>query len=923
LPDTLLTTKFFIPALRKGLVPRSRLLKVLNKSLDLPVTILTAPPGFGKTTLLAEWIRSLQETAAAAPIGCAWLSLDGEDNTLARFWTYAVTSLENAIPPSPQAPALSEIKDLLASSAPPFQVFLTILINQLSQVPQPLLLVLDDFHTILDAAVADSLAFLVDHSPPNLHVVISSRTDPPLPVGRWRARGQVNSLRAQDLRFTLDEAAKFLNGSMGLPLSRENMEELDQRTEGWAAGLQMAAFALQDQDGPGMARSISAFSGRHHVLLDYFSDEVLQRQPPRIQRFLLHTSVLDRMCAGLCAAVLDGSQDAGHPPMTAAEAQAQLEYLERANLFVVSLDTERRWYRYHHLFADLLRARLREAVGLAGEADLLSRASRWHLRDGYLAEAVNLALQARDFDLAASIMESPAQSMRIWESGEVAVILKWTQELPPEVTRKHLWLRLYQSRSLFYTGQADAAEEIVNEIEQEIRRDPGPERGIIPQKEMLLGMVLSHKARYASLRDQATTAREIARHALEVLPPAEIGARSFVFPTLALSAYRMGDAEEAARLFEETAQTTRRAGSRFSTLGNMTNLAVTRLSQGMLNESIRITRLAIQEGMIHGVHLPESGWPCYPLAEALYEQNHLEEAAQTITEGLRLVEEGKLTNYFGQMPAVLARIQMALGRVDEAGATMEAALAAARRSTVAFYISEIEAYQARLWVQMGDLRRALVWAEAYQARPKAERLCEIEEITLGEVLQAAGQSVKARDRLLPLGEDARRRGRGGREIQIRLILALCAHDLGDHQTARADLERAIHLGAPEGYMRAFLNLGEPLRRLIAAWLLRAVEPNADRQAQLYREWRPYVDHLCAVFPQPRTGPSGLSIPESLTPRELQVLQLLCQGLSNQEIADHFVLSLPTVKKHIGNIFGKLEVTSRTQAAARARDLGLV
>jgi LuxR family maltose regulon positive regulatory protein len=946
LPELLLSTKFFIPPTRPGLVTRPRLLKSLGNALGLPLTILTAPPGFGKTTLLAEWanyVKTFERPNVLTLL--AWLSLDSDDNGLARFWTYTIAALQKAmgssLRESPESPVLAEVQGLLAGTPPPFQIFLTLLINEISTILLPVVLILDDYHVIQDPGISESVAYLVDHIPANLHLVIASRTDPPLPLGRWRARGQLNSLRAQELRFSQDEAVEFLNGTMGLSLSQENVAELDQRTEGWAAGLQMAAFALQDEDEAGAARAIQAFSGRHHFLLDFFTGEILARQPEEIQQFLLRTSVLDRMCGPLCDAVLgtgklvdwetgklvDWSPLPNLPiyqptnlPINQSPSQKTLEYLERANLFVIPLDTERRWYRYHHLFNDLLLARLRQSSGQAREADLRRRAALWYSTQGHLSEAIHQAMQAQAYELAANLIENPAQFIRIFESGEVAKILKWTQELPPEVIRKHLWLMLYQSRSLFYTGQAGAAEAILNDIELEIRS--GPE--IVPQNNLLLGLVLAHKARYASVRDQVTAAREIAQQALKILPPGEIGARSFVFPTLALSAYRMGDVKEAATLFEETAQITRRAGSRFQTIGNLTNLAVTRLAQGMLAEVIRITRQAIQEGMIQGIRLPESGWPCYPLAEALYEQNQLAEAEQTITEGLRLVEEGKLTNYFGQMPALLARIQFALGREEEAQATMESALDQARQTTVAFYVSEIEAFQAQIWIQTGALPRAVRWAEIYQDRPKMERLCEIEEMTLAEVLLASGRVEEALSLLPAMAADAQARGRTGREIPFRALLALAHRALGDEQQARAELERALGLGEPEGYLRPFLRLGEPM----ADYLRLFVKGIAPEKAGGYRVNRGYIHRILAAFPQEKIaghqqGRQHPQLIEPLTSREMDVLRLLADGLSNREIAGRLYLSPNTLRVYTTNLYAKLDVHNRTQAVTRARDLGIL
>ncbi|RPI80553.1 MAG: hypothetical protein EHM41_22495, partial [Chloroflexi bacterium] len=415
MPEQLLATKFFIPPIRTGLVSRPRLMKTLENALRLPLSIITAPPGFGKTTLITEWLQSVQKSQSTPPHCIAWVSLDPDDNTISRFWKYAITSLQkaavSAAVPSETGEVLSEVQGMLATSITPYQVFLTQLINEVSGLPFTFILILDDYHVILEPAISESLTYFIDHIPPNLHLILASRTDPPIPTGRWRARGQMIHLRTQDLRFLMEEVTQFFNDSIGLNLSPENVAVLDQRTEGWAAGLQMAAIVLQDKDEMEIANSISAFTGRHHMLLDYFTEEVLSRQPDEVQHFLLQTSVLDRMCAELCAALNDTGLTATSS-ITTIQAQAMLERLERGNLFVIPLDSERQWYRYHHLFNDLLLTRLRQTIGQQGEAELRRRAAHWHNQHGHLSEAVRMALQAQDFDLAASLIENPAQSIR-------------------------------------------------------------------------------------------------------------------------------------------------------------------------------------------------------------------------------------------------------------------------------------------------------------------------------------------------------------------------------------------------------------------------------------------------------------------------------------------------------------------------------
>jgi LuxR family maltose regulon positive regulatory protein len=516
------------------------------------------------------------------------------------------------------------------------------------------------------------------------------------------------------------------------------------------------------------------------------------------------------------------------------------------------------------------------------------------------------------------LIESSAQMIRIWDSGEVSTILKWTQALPIEVIRYHPWLMLFRSRSLFYAGKTDEAEAVLADTEREIAL----KSGMIANHQVLSGMVLSHRARYASVRGQIQAARDLSRQALAILPETENDARAFVLPTLALSAYLSGDVTEAAHHFQETIQISGRTSSRFTLIGNLTNLAVTYLAQGKLTEAVRIATEAVQAGTIHAVLLPVTGWPRFPLAEALYERNDLDDAERVLIEGLRLVREGHLTDYFGLMPALLARIHFALGRMEDAEATIKAALASARQTTVDLYIREIEAYQARLWLKQGKLEPALLWADDFQARPKNELLCEIENICLAEVLLDTGKVEKATILLRKLGEDAQAQGRFGREAAIRAMLAVACWIAKDMYGARQNIERALTLANPEGAMRPFLDLGEPMANLLHH-LMR------DRESEKLRsEHSNYLDQILDRL-SPRMNKKaalqGKNSPgiDPLTPREMDVLHLLAEGLTNREIAGRLFVSPNTMRVYTTNLYSKLDVHTRAQAVRRAQELKLI
>lgn len=922
MPNLLLATKFFAPRIRDGLVLRPHLLKSLDRSLSLPLTIIAAPPGSGKTTLIAEWMNSLKNDPAAASICTGWVSLDKEDNVPARFWACLIAALRKSVqdvnPPAAEPSPFAEIQKLIETNPPPYQIIVTLLINEVAAASNPFILILDDYHFVIEPEISEGITYLVEHAPANLHLIISSRTEPPLPIGRWRSRSRLHMIRSHDLRFSLDETAAFFYKTMGVKLSQENVAKLEQRTEGWAAGLQLAALALQDQDESGLSRTIDSFSGRHHFILDYFTQEILQRQPEEVQHFLVRTSILERMCAELCACVVNDGLTPGKDRLSAAAAQSLLENLERTNLFIVPLDTERRWYRYHHLFKDLLQVRLKQVTGPAGEAELRRQAAVWHAQQGHHHEAVQQALNAADYELAAEFIENPAQLIRIWGSGEVSTILKWTQALPVEVIRRHPWLMLFQSRSLFYSGQTDEAEAVLDNIELEIQRQPAS----IPNITGLAVAVLSHRARYASVRGQVHLARERALQALDLLPPESDDVRAFILPTLALSAQLLGEFSEASRLYQNTIKLSAQSGNQLSLVGTMANLAVTHLAQGKLSEAIRIAREAVEKGMIQGVALPVSGWPKFPLAEGLYEQNRLLEAENILTEGLRLVRQGQLTDYFGQMPALLSRILLAQERIEDAETAITAALDSAGRTTVLRYISEVETDQVILWLKQGKIEQALAWAGQFQSRPANEILQEVEQICLAEVFIASKRLEEAIELLLKLGEGARANNRFGREIAIQTKLATACWLAGDMQGSRQNIERALSLGEPEGYLRPFLNCGQPM-----ADMLRWLERDRD-SGQIRKMYAAYLDRLANAF-RNGTPHANLAVKpnnpltEPLTPREMDVLRLLAEGLSNREIAGRLFVSPNTLRVYTTNLYAKLDVHARAQAVKRAQELGLI
>ncbi len=913
---TTLQTKLYIPLQRPGLVTRPRLLERLAESLrqEHKLILISAPAGFGKTTLLSEWVHSLHGAApfhAARETRVAWLSLDKDDNDPPRFFAHLVAALGTA-----QAGICAETSALLQSLQPPSpKAVLTLLVNDLTALALDVVLVLDDYHAIEQAAIHDAIIFLLDHLPPLLHVVIASRTDPPLPLARLRTRNQLTELRAADLRFTSHEAATFLNQTMGLYLPAQAIEALEARTEGWIAGLQLAALSMHRKSAEEIADFIAAFGGSHRHVIDYLAEEVLAQQSDDIKSFLCQTAILDRLAAPLCDAVT-GQTDS----------QAVLEQLELANLFLVPLDDERRWYRYHRLFADFLRSRLQ---GDARLPELHRRAAEWLERNGLPAEAVHHLLEAADFEAAARLMERVARATLM--RSEVVTFLNWVEALPHSVIHIHPTLCAYNAWALLLTGHA------LDEIEAYLQ-DGEKDSDHLPVEALVL------RAFIAAFQGRARLAGQLSRQALERLPEDDLFLRSIVALNAGISSMLRGDLRAGSLALNNVAQMSRAAGNTMMTVVALCNQAELAIMQGRLRLAPALYQQAQEWGIDgQGQPLPIAGMAMIGLGELERERNELESAARHVREGIELIKKwgeiGALDGYIA-----LARIKQAQG--DVAGA--DEAIEAAEQLSLRFDTTRIDdvfvaAYQARLWVARGDLDLAWNWAkeravesaEGFAPEDDASAdlilyLRELEQLTLARVMLARGELGQVMGLLEGLLPDSEQQGAIRNLIEIHMLKALALQAQGRTPQAIAALERALTLAEPEGFVRVFVDEGEPMRLLMADCRLRIAERCRREPEEASRRLLAYADHLLAAFGvtgalpgQSKTGHLESDMAEPLSERELEVLRLIAAGLSNSEIAARLVVAPSTVKTHINNIYSKLGVSRRTQAIARAQELGLL
>lgn len=783
LDDPLLATKLCVPLVRSGLVERRRLTGRLDEGTKGRLTLVSAQAGFGKTTLLGEW-------SLRAWLPVAWVSLDEGDNDPARFLAYFVAALGNL-----QAGFGEDVLEPLRSPhPPPVESVLTALVNEMATFSGDFALVLDDYHLIEARSVHYILAFLLDHLPPRAHLVIASRTDPPLSLPRLLARGHLSQLSAADLRFTSREAAGFLNEAMSLDLSERDVAALEERTEGWIAGLQLAALGVQGrEDIPGF---IAAFAGSHRYVLDYLAEEVLRKQPHGVQDFLLKTSVLNRLSGPLCDAVT--GRDDG---------QAMLEEMEKANLFLVPLDDERCWFRYHHLFSEFLRRSLRQRwPELAPE--LHRAACDWFEREGLAAEAVSHAFAAGEEERAASLVERIARTTL--RRGELSKLRRWLEALSEDQIQARPRLCLFYAWYFLATGQLDAIERYLNSAERG-QDDPG--KGEISRD--ILAEATTIRAAVASLRGESSRAVDLARRATGLLTEDTQFLRSILAGSLGFTYRDRGDVAAAGWAFAEAAELAQTAGATYVALLAFKNLAELRMIQGRLRAAEEVCRRALDLAGEREGRLPASCTAHVGMGELLREWNDIDSAARHLREGIELGERGGNVEAVLDGHIALSRTQQALGDESAAG-TLDKAKRLARRHGIDAWIRRIELWQARLWVACHDHRAAARWLKECGLSIEDELVYprEFEHITLARVLMARNDLNKASRLLEGLLASAEAGGRGGRVIEILVLMALALQARNDTPKALSTLQRALTLAEPEGYVRTFADEGVPMTALL-------------------------------------------------------------------------------------------------------------
>jgi LuxR family maltose regulon positive regulatory protein len=918
----LLKTKLLVPRGRPDSLARPRLCALIDQGLTRRLTLLSAPAGSGKTTLLTEWLRT--ETGRTTPL--AWVSLEEADNRPGRFWLYVAQALDQL-----QPGALTEVLAMLGGpQPPPIELTVRLLLNQMAELAQDAVLVLDDYHVITHEAIHRSVALFLEHLPPQLHLMITTRIDPPLPLHRLRARRDLVEVRLKDLRFTPGEVADFLGRATAPPLNERQVALLAERTEGWIAGLQLAALSLE-----GLAdvdRFVEAFAGNHRYIVEYLVEEVLQRQPERLQRFLLETAILDRLSGPLCDAVTAGS-----------DSQAVLESLERRNLFLIALDHQRQWYRYHHLFAEALRARLAQAR--PGEAERLHlRASQWYEQHGLIEPAVNHALSASAFDRAVDLVAATAEA--IWHRGDSGILMGWLQALPEPLVRARPAISLSIAWACLTSGQPDRAEALLKTAEEALTADDpvpvgealaadgaansgalGIEAQLHPDRSAtaeLLGKLLATRANVARVQLNLPAAVTYSQQALALLPATNAAWRGWAVWNLAAAHRWRGELNEALDCFAEAKRLFQSAQDLNGLLRTTVWYAEVLADGGRLPEALAEVEGALATAQAQvGESQPVVSLAHLGVAEMLYERYDLERAQQHLHRALKLSRQGGLLDVTWLTYLSLAFVRQGLGAPDEALACLETADQLAPR--VPWALATCASARARILQVQGRIEDATSLARPMESLARDQGApYQRAARTLAYLKLSQGFAEEALAILAPIAARP-----GHKSTRLLALLALALRAAGQTERALATLAEALAKAATGGHIAGFMELGQPMAALLALGAPRWEGAVASFAHQLLERFAGPAATL-EGRPAPPVGPAldraGASPARLVDPpseRELEVLTLLAEGASNEAIARRLFITLHTAKKHVTNLLGKLGAANRTEAVAKARALGLL
>jgi len=883
----LLTTKFHIPIWRVGSVFRARLLERLNSGLAEfhKLTLVSAPAGYGKTTLIVDWIHSIKDSTHVV-----WLSLDEADNELVRFlalWNSAFRRFDESVGQNTQS--LIDLPKL-----PPLQVIMDELLNDLAALQGQVVMVLDDYHIITNPTIHEALRYFTEHQPPQVHLIITTREDPPLPLARMRARKVMTEIRAHDLRFTLEEVTQFFNQTMRLELAEETISTLEERTEGWVVGLQLAALALQNL--PNNQDFIQTFHGTHRYILDYLAEEVLRQKGEEVRNFMFQTAILEKLSAPLCNAITGRT-----------DSRNILLQLEQSNLFIIPLDNERNWYRYHHLFADYLRTCLTKSE----QAVLQEKASHWFEDNDLVFEAVKCAQLSGNLEMTANVIERVIKKASTWSSGGISTLVGWVDGLPSQILQSRPALCLHASRALYISGRINLSEKYLDLAEQSLNKSSTSDF----QTKTLLAISAERRAALAAVRGDITFAFERVMYALNQLPADELYDRARASAILGLIYGLKGDLEKACHLLIEASDIAFTTGVSFMTVVTRCEAALMQITQGRLNQASEIVQQALR--LAGKQQIPPFGFAWYVLAEIAWERNDLSSCEQYLRDGIEISRQGGLIDDLRLELMLLAQLNKSTGNMSFAMTAIEKAYTIANSFEIPRFTVLTSAHHTRILLANDKMEKANQWAQQYKElrnSHQVEYTREYEDLTLARVFLANREYDAALEILTLLFEQANASGRIRTCIEAAILLSLVGYAQKKTTLAQEWLVKGLILAAPEGFLRLFLDEGSVIE---------------DQLPKVRHKAPGFVDQLLKAFSNQTQNsilqekhPNSLKLVNPLSEQEHRVLNLIVMGKSNQEIAEELFISIGTAKWHVHNVLQKLGVSNRPQAIALARELGI-
>ncbi|MFC2014617.1 LuxR C-terminal-related transcriptional regulator [Chloroflexota bacterium] len=901
--ELLLKTKLYIPRQRPEIVSRPRLIERLETGIQPKLTLIAAPAGYGKTTLLSEWVQ-----CSLMPV--CWLTLDEKDNDPTRFWLYVISAIQTIKTDIGK----SALELLRSSQTLPIESMLALIVNEMSEMSNEFTLVLDDYHLIEDQTIHDAVNFLLNHMPPHMHLAIASRTDPAVSLAQLRAQNQLKEVRTEDLRFIFEESTAFLKDVMSLELSGEDVAALESRTEGWIASLQLAAVSMQGREN--ISTFIAEFSGSSRFVMDYLIEEVLLRQEENTQSFLLETSILDRFTASLCNAVT------GHDASREILAQ-----LETTNMFLVPLDDDRQWYRYHHLFADLLRNQLLQSRP-EHMIELHLRASQWFEQEGLIGEAISHALSAKDFDRATNLIESVSRTM-IMQS-YCLTLLSWMEQLPNSLITNHPWLGLHGARANQFTGHQDAVEPLLQSAESAMSRteEEHPTDSFLDHANIRSG-VRAVRITHALIDGNSQHVIELCHEALKYLPEDDLTAHASICHDLGLAYFVLGELPAARGYLEKAEISGKASGHLYVSLFAMSYLGEIHRVQGQLNQAAQKYREVLRFGSQRDDDepFPITGNAYVGLSQVLFEWNDIDEAIHHASIGIKLAERGGVVRTLVIGYSMLAWQNQVCGNTEAMNEAIQRVEEIRPETVNAYTLVHASAWKARLSLAQGDLNAVIRWAFSQKSKLNVKDMpdfwSELPYLTLVRLHIAQGKVDEILIPLERLRQKVEAENRTGSLIEILTLQSIALQAQGKINQALATLERALSLAEPEGYVRTFIDEGEPMTKLLHLAVSRGIVRKYARKLLVDLQ-RTTPDAESPVTASSADGALVSSrLVEPLTQRELEVLRLIITGMSNREIAEKLFIVEGTVKTHINNIFTKLDVQSRTQAIAQARELELL